>query len=401
MTGILSLLLMLPTIVGATAWPMSSGIRDDIAESDDGICKMMVESQGYLCEEHTVTTDDGYILSLQRIPRGLSDNATRVRPPVLLQHGVLMDGVTWLLNLPSQALAFVLADSGFDVWIANSRGTNYSLGHTTLSSDDPAYWDWSWDELVAFDLPTIVKYVFNLSRQKLHYVGHSQGTLIALAAFSQQRLVNMVRSAGLLSPVAYLSRMTSPLARNAVDNFMSELLYWSGLHQFVPRGEAVMNLLKDICAKQGIDCTNLLTSFTGENCCLSTSTVPTFLKHEPQPTATKNMIHLAQMARDGTIAMYDYIDKDTNIEHYGQAVPPLYDLVNIPNDIPLFISHGGRDELADVDDVKFLLDTLKDHDPGKLFLQFIQDYAHADYVLAINAKEVVYDSLISFFKNQT
>lgn len=37
--------------------------------------------------------------------------------------------------------------------------------------------------------------------------------------------------------------------------------------------------------------------YVGENCCLSTSTVSTFLEHEPQPTATKNMIHFSQSKR--------------------------------------------------------------------------------------------------------
>lgn len=32
----------------------------------------------------------------------------------------------------------------------------------------------------------------------------------------------------------------------------------------------------------------------GKNCCLNSSTVELFLKNEPQSTATKNMIHLAQ-----------------------------------------------------------------------------------------------------------
>lgn len=36
-----------------------------------------------------------------------------------------------------------------------------------------AYWDWSWDELVAHDLPATLKYVNDQSGQKLHYVGHS------------------------------------------------------------------------------------------------------------------------------------------------------------------------------------------------------------------------------------
>ncbi|XP_021724562.1 triacylglycerol lipase 2-like [Chenopodium quinoa] len=411
MTGILSSLALVffffQQIIGVRTRLISNETHGRLLafapSSDEGICKLLVESRGYICEEHTVTTKDGYILSLQRIPTGLTNYTTRGnRPPVLLQHGVLMDGITWLLNPPDQSLAFILADNDFDVWVANSRGTKYSLGHMTLSSSDSAYWDWSWDELMAYDLPAMVQYVYDHSgKQKLHYVGHSQGTLIALTAFSQQKLLNMVKSAGLLCPIAYLSRMTSPLAKDAAENFVTELMYWSGLHEFVPRGQAVKKLLTDICRKQGIDCTDFLTSFTGVNCCLSTSTVSTFLQHEPQPTATKNMIHFSQMARDGTIARYDYLDPGKNMEHYGQTKPPEYDLTNISNNLPMFIAHGGRDELADVDDVKFLLDKLKNHEKDKLFLQFIEDYAHADYVLAMNAKEIVYDLLIDFFKKHS
>lgn len=42
------------------------------------------------------------------------------------------DGKTWLLNPSDQSLAFLLADNGCDVWIADTRGTKYSLGHKTL-----------------------------------------------------------------------------------------------------------------------------------------------------------------------------------------------------------------------------------------------------------------------------
>lgn len=147
------------------------------------------------------------------------------------------DGITWLLLPPDQSLAFMLADSGFDVWIANTRGTKYSRGHTSLDPGDSAFWDWSWDELVSYDLPASFQYVHDQTGQKLHYVGHSLGTLIALAAFSQNQLLSMSRSAVLLSPIAYVGQMTSPLARNAADNFIAESLYWLGLDEFDPRGE--------------------------------------------------------------------------------------------------------------------------------------------------------------------
>lgn len=51
-----------------------------------------------------------------------------------------------------------------------------------------------------------------------------QGTLIALAALSdQQQQIGMLRSAGLLSPIAFLDKMSSPLARAAADVFLAEV----------------------------------------------------------------------------------------------------------------------------------------------------------------------------------
>lgn len=42
------------------------------------------------CTRLQVTTGDGYILSMQRIPVGLSGGTPGKRVPVLLQHGLLM-----------------------------------------------------------------------------------------------------------------------------------------------------------------------------------------------------------------------------------------------------------------------------------------------------------------------
>lgn len=404
-TSIILVVLFCGSAVGSRTKLLSAKGQDAISAvapgaNGGGICKEMVEGQGYVCEEHTVTTEDGYILSVQRIPEGRSGQTSGKRPPVLLQHGVLMDGITWLLLPPDKSLAFLLADNGFDVWIANSRGTKYSSGHASLSPDDPAYWNWSWDELAAYDLPATFQYVHDQTGQKLHYVGHSLGTLTAMAAFSKDQLVSLLRSAALLSPIAYLGQITSLLAKDAADIFVGEALYWLGVHEFNPREEAVFNLLKEICDKPGVDCTNLITAFTGPNCCLNSSMVDSFLDHEPQPTATKNMIHMAQMIREGNIAMYDYNDANENRMHYGQPTPPVYNMTSIPKDLPLFLGYGGADALSDVKDVKLLLDCLKDHDRDKLVVQYTDDYAHADFVMGENAKQVVYNPIMAFFRLQ-
>ncbi|CAL8139219.1 unnamed protein product [Prunus armeniaca] len=417
-TTLLLLALLCVSAVAATRTKLNS-----INNLDDGICKSMVETQGYTCQEHEVTTADGYILGLQRIPNGRSGNETADKLPVLLQHGVFLDASSWLLNPPDQALPFILADNGFDVWLVNSRGTSPSRGHTSLSPKDPAYWDWSWDELVAYDLPASFQYVNNQTGHKLHYVGHSLGTLTALAAFSEEKLLNLLRSAALLSPVAYLGHISSLILRPAVDIFAAEKLKLLGWLEF-PNGQ-IQQLVEFICTTRGIDCSNLLAAIGGSNnvrlahshfylielifcflflqspgpnCCLNSSSIDALVEHDPQPTATKNLIHLSQIVRKGTVEMYDYGLEDTNIKHYKKPTPPVYNMANIPKDVPLFLSYGGRDSIADVSDVGILLDKLRDHDRDKLVVEYREEYAHVDFIMSVNANQVVYGPLLAFFR---
>jgi len=36
------------------------------------------------------------------------------------------------------------------------------------------FWNWSWDDLVKTDLPTMLQHVYNSSQQQIYYVGYSQ-----------------------------------------------------------------------------------------------------------------------------------------------------------------------------------------------------------------------------------
>ncbi|KAK9943944.1 hypothetical protein M0R45_009533 [Rubus argutus] len=171
----------------------------------------------------------------------------------------------------------------------------------------------------------------------------------------------MLRSAVLLSPIAH-------------D------LYNAGYIEFNPKAPMIVQVLKDICSKPGVDCTNLLTSFTG--------------------ICNKNMIHISQMIRDGKVAKFDYNDKAESQKRYRQDTPPEYKMASIPHDLPLFLSYGGADALSDVQDVKLLLNSLKDHDGDKLVVLYRDDYAHADFVMGETAKQDVYDPLMAFFKLQ-
>ncbi|KAF5196953.1 Lipase [Thalictrum thalictroides] len=311
---------------------------------------------------------------------------------------LLQDGMTWLLNSPDQSLAFILADAGFDVWIGNTRGTRFSRKHVSLDASRPEYWNWSWDELAAYDLPATFDFVYRQTGQQIDYVGHSMGTLVALASLSQGQIANL-KSVALLSPVAYLSHMNTAIGVIAAQAFVGEITTFFGLSEFNPKEKTIINFLHTLCANPNIDCYDLMSSFTGKNCCLNASTVDVFLRNEPQSTSTKTMVHLAQTVRDGVLSKFDY-GGDFNVQHYGQRRPPVYNLTNIPKDLPIFISYGGKDALADVQDVLLLLDSLKLHDGDKLQVQFVKDFAHADFIMGVTAKEIVYNALVAFFKRQ-
>uniref|UniRef100_A0A7N2KZH4 Triacylglycerol lipase 2 n=1 Tax=Quercus lobata TaxID=97700 RepID=A0A7N2KZH4_QUELO len=277
-----------------------------------------------------------------------------------------------------------------------------------------AFWNWSWDELVSFELPALFDYVYGQTGQKINYVGHSLGTLTALASFSEGKLVNQLKSAALLSPIAYLSHMKTALGNIAAKSFVGEIGRLFGLAEFNPKGAAGGAFLKFLCDNPGVDCSDLVTALTGtnscngtnfvfnqgKNCCLNSSTVDLFLMNEPQPTSIMNMVHLSQTVRNGVVAKYNYGRHDYNLMHYGEAMPPIYNLSNIPHDLPMFLSYGGQDTLSDVLDVKHLLDDLKSHDVDKLSVQFIKDYAHADFIMGGNAKDVVYNQVVKFFNGQ-
>lgn len=57
---------------------------------------IIIRRHGYKVESHVVTTEDGYIITLIRIPG--SKDGKRNNQPVLLEHGVMGDSSCFILN---------------------------------------------------------------------------------------------------------------------------------------------------------------------------------------------------------------------------------------------------------------------------------------------------------------
>ena len=73
---------------------------------------MLIQKAGYPSETHVVTTDDGFILEMHRIPHGKgndSDHDETQRPLIFVQHGLLCSSADWVLSDPPQALGNMVA----------------------------------------------------------------------------------------------------------------------------------------------------------------------------------------------------------------------------------------------------------------------------------------------------
>lgn len=133
-----------PVVLTILASAISTGVGS-LVSFDPDVSRNVSEliwSKGYPVEEYNVITTDGYILSVQRIPRGRNEvfrNNSSAKVPVFLVHGLFGSSADFVVNFEKQSLGFLLADAGFDVWLGNYRGNTYT-NHVSLRRDDKPFW---------------------------------------------------------------------------------------------------------------------------------------------------------------------------------------------------------------------------------------------------------------------
>ena len=76
----------------------------------------MIQYWGYPFENHVVTTRDGYILNLHRIPHGANEKSEYAksvqRPVVFLGHALECSSSEYAFGPANKSLAYILADAG-------------------------------------------------------------------------------------------------------------------------------------------------------------------------------------------------------------------------------------------------------------------------------------------------
>ncbi|XP_011865873.1 PREDICTED: lipase 3-like [Vollenhovia emeryi] len=387
-----------------------------LASPDDATLTTMelISKYGYKGELHKVTTADGYILELHRI-KGRTDNSTdlKVQKPVaLVMHGLLCDSSTWVLAGREKSLGFILADEGYDVWLGNARGTTYARNHKsrkTLKSKKD-FWNFSWHEIGTRDLPAMIDYIVKTTgRQKMFYLGHSQGTTAFFVMASERpEYQKYIEEMYAMAPIAYCGRMKSPFMQLLAQftltmEIMGQLF---GIYEFNPTNDFIKAVQRLVCAEKAITqpiCSNvmfLVAGFNEEQ--FDPALLPIILGHVPASNSLKQLVHYGQLIKSGTLFLpgrFKHFDYGLfgNKDLYGTLTPPNYNLTKIT--APIHVYYSENDWLANVQDVEKLYSELGN--PSGKTLVADKKFNHLDYLWAKDANKIVYEPIISAMKKKS
>lgn len=331
----------------------------------------------YPLASYTVTTKDGYILKLFRIPgpKNTSLKSFKFDPNrkvVLFQHGLLDSSDSWVGNYEKFAAPFILANKGYDVWLGNNRGNKYSRNHIKLDPrKDKEFWKFSMHEMGTIDLPTMFDFILKeTGRKKISYIGHSQGTAQMFIALSlnpdyfSERL-NAFMAFG---PVTNLHNVSSSflqvVAKTRVDNLLLSLNIFN---EFLPDAAAIEVLQKYVCKTFGFLCNGILDIISDAN---PNDNDPkrflVFLTHYPSGASLQTIHHFAENIRNNIFAPID------------SKIP--YPLEKI-KDIPICLFVGKDDRLATIADNRGLKEVLAKNGSITFYKEY-DDMGHATFFLS-------------------
>ncbi|XP_026468891.1 lipase 1-like [Ctenocephalides felis] len=353
----------------------------------------LITSAGYPAELHNVVTDDGYILSMHRIPNP-------GKKPIVLMHGLLATSAAFVTIGPKKSLGFMLYNDGYDVWMPNARGTTLSRAHQKLDPDrNPKFWNFSWHEIGILDLPASIDYVLNATENvSLRFIGHSQGTTVFFVLLAEKPEYNKkIITAHLMAPAAYVWNVRSPLIRT-LEIFNTPLQRNAvevGVQEFYPGGARISSLWKRSC--QNINqplyrmfCTRVIYLLGGANAKqFNFEYIRVIQKSFPGGSSAKQFDHFIQLVSSRRFSKFNY-GPQKNLQIYKTPEAPEYDFRNITAKI--FIYYGDNDYLITPKDVHQTASKIKNLQ-GMYRVQD-RDFSHMDFLWANDCDKLLYTKVM-------
>jgi len=395
----------------------------------------IIESRGFKAETHTVTTSDGYILTLYRIINPFAHRMNIDTQPVLLGHGMGAHCAHWLINSDdghlepirnsqdannkksnkkiSNNLGFLLANMTYDVWLLNWRGSKYSMRHQKWSPKQPKFWDFCLDDCVNKDLPAFIDYILEKTgKSTLSYIGLSQGSVAMFGLLSTQPdYNNKIKPFIALAPAVKVSnafQIPIPLVKWKIPipglikiPILRLADYW--LRTSNPGPLPLSQTLERTIAYIGSGnmfqyhlsrLLNLITSqvFEGD---VNQNRLSVYAAQTNLTVSKKSIAHLLQTIIYDDFARFDYGD-EKNEKVYGCVDPPAYELRNISNQT-IAIIYGKNDQWIARRDINFITNNLK---VPVLEEYLIPDakWSHLDFTFSPQVGRMVNSKIVDILK---
>ena len=165
------------------------------------------------------------------------------------------------------SFAFLLSDAGYDVWMGNVRGNTYCKNHTSIPVNSDKFWDFTFDEMAAIDLPTMINYTTDTTGQEqIFYFGHSQGSEIGFIEFSRNKeLAKKIKLFTALAPIARVNHVKGLF--KAMSEFQRSLEWMFqefGFQQLLPSSWFMTTFVTLVCPiSERHLCTNVIFLMAG------------------------------------------------------------------------------------------------------------------------------------------
>ncbi|XP_015783042.1 gastric triacylglycerol lipase [Tetranychus urticae] len=389
----------------------------ELADEHRTPCQL-IESRNFICDEQSIITDDGYILTVHHIinPVYKANNKSTIRP-VVIAHCLFGASPVWLINSENgfaadwsngtdfldldtegRNLPYLLSNLGYDVWMTNSRGNQFARNHTSLNPDtDKAFWQFSFDEMITYDTPAIIDYVLEKTGyENLAWIGHSQGAMQLFGLLSEKPEYSAkVKPFISLAPVTHMAHITSPVRLIAKVPFLQKIAKLLGGELRLPT--TLIDLFADkICEEKLVKemCASIFYLFGGHSEQFNTTRLPVYIAQGFWASSWWNLVHYGQAINNDRFAKFDF-GWIENYQRYGSLKPAEYKMSAI-NSQDIFILSAVNDPLANRQDMETLRKSLQ-----VPFIELTIDdpnFTHLDFMWAENVYQKAYKPVTEFLR---
>jgi pimeloyl-ACP methyl ester carboxylesterase len=317
--------------------------------------------------------------------------------PVILCHGLSYNASFWDLD-PSCSLVEFLTTHGYDVWVADLRGSGSSskwvaklqeapemmigetvrrisgnkLAPTGFASVDPKFSNWTLDHHIAYDVPAFVKLVKRRTQAvDVTWIGHSMGGIVALCHLARHGNPGIGRLVTVGSQVTMPDgQLAIQFAREMIETRTRQLTGKLSTEQLMAEGR-----------------TSAHNMFFNQS-----NVLPTV--YEALGTSATDVPALGVMQQYMTLGTTGQLMDAQKQFNYARSLGSIQ--------VPVLITCGADDQFAPPSVQKFIYENIGSQDKTLIVfgraMNFTVDAGHDDALVGLNSKAEIYPILDSWIR---